>query len=104
MQRASKFRALNEAVYFCSAPVVSVFIFAFHVWMGGTLTPRAVFTILTLMSIVQYIITKHLPNSVMGLSECYISCKRVQAFLELPEINCAQETDADSPTIILLVK
>ncbi len=60
IQKASRFRGLNEALYFFSAPVVSVFMFVVHVSFGGTLTPRNVFTTLTLMGIIQFLLTKHL--------------------------------------------
>jgi len=83
--RASRFKALNEALFYFTSLAVSVFIFTVHVLMGGELTPKNVFTTMTLMSIVQFILTKHAPAAVAGLSECYISCKRIQAFFELPD-------------------
>lgn len=86
LQKASVFRALNEALFYFTSLAVSVFIFALHVLLGGTLTPKNVFTTMTLLNIVQFILAKHLPNSVMGLCECYISCKRIQAFFALPEL------------------
>jgi hypothetical protein len=51
----------------------------------GTLTPWNVFTTLTLLNIVQFTVTKHFLIAVMGLSECFVSRQRIQAFLELPE-------------------
>ena len=58
--KASQFRALNESFYFFSATVISVFIFIIDVLIGGILTPRKIFTTLTLMSIIQFILTKNL--------------------------------------------
>ena len=60
IQKASKYRALNEALYFFSASVISVFIFIVHVMSGGSLSPKIVYSTLTLMGIVQFIITKNL--------------------------------------------
>ena len=77
IQTASRYKALNEAIYFYSASVVSVFIFTIHVALGGVLTPKNVYTTLTLMGIVQFILTKSVPNAVMGLSECLVSCRYV---------------------------
>ena len=85
IQAAARFKALNEAIFFFSAPAVSIFIFVIHVASGGVLSPKAVYTTLTLMGIVQFILTKHVPNAIMGLSECYVSCQRAQNFLELQE-------------------
>ena len=85
LQRASVFKALNEALFFFTSLVVSVFIFTIQVLLGNQLTPKGVFTTMTLFNIVQFILAKHVPNAVMGLSECFISCKRIQAFFEISE-------------------
>ena len=85
LQRASRYKALNESIFYVGGLSVSVFIFAIHEVLGGELTPKNVFTTMTLLNIVQFILTKHVPNAVMGLSECYVSCARIQAFFELPE-------------------
>lgn len=82
---ASRLKAMNEAIYYFSAPVISVCMFIIHVVAGATLSPKIVYTTLTLMSIVQFIVTKHIPSAIMGLSECLVSCRRIQAFLELEE-------------------
>lgn len=96
LQKASFFRAMNEALFYFTSLAVSVFIFALHVMLGGSLSPKNVFTIMTLFNIVQFILTKHLPNTVMGLCECYISCQRIQAFLDLPELeHIAEEVDVN---------
>mmetsp|Transcript_14515 Transcript_14515/g.21627 ORF Transcript_14515/g.21627 Transcript_14515/m.21627 type:complete len:993 (-) Transcript_14515:9-2987(-) len=48
------------------------------------------------MSICQFILTKHLPNAIMGLSECLVSCRRAQSFLELPESHGHSLSDNDN--------
>lgn len=86
LYRASIYRAFNEALFYFTSLVVSVITFVIDVIANGTvLTPKTVFTAITLFNILQNILSKHLPSAVMGLSECYISCKRIQAFLKLPE-------------------
>jgi ATP-binding cassette, subfamily C (CFTR/MRP), member 4 len=85
LQTTSRLKALNEAIYYCSSAVVAAFIFCIHVVVGGTLTPEIVYTTLTLLSILQFTLVKHMPSAVMGLSECYVSCGRLQAFFDLPE-------------------
>ena len=47
LQAASRFKALNEAIYYCSSVVVAALIFAVDVGMGNELTPRKVYTTLT---------------------------------------------------------
>ncbi len=60
LQKASRYRALNEALYYFAAPVIAVFIFIVHVMIGGVLSPKIVYSTLTLMGIVQFILTKNL--------------------------------------------
>jgi ATP-binding cassette subfamily C (CFTR/MRP) protein 4 len=65
---------------------VSVSVFSLYVGVfGEQLTPRIVFTTFTLFNLLQYSVTKHIPNAIMGLSECYVACQRIQSFLELPD-------------------
>lgn len=47
LKAASRFKALNEAVYFCSSSLVAAIIFAASVGLGNELTPRNVYTTLT---------------------------------------------------------
>lgn len=86
LYRASFFRAFNEALFYFTSLLVSVITFTIDVLANGNvLSPKTVFTALTLFSMLQYILAKHLPFAVTGISECYISCRRIQALLKLPE-------------------
>jgi len=64
---------------------MSVVIFSVHVALGGVLTPRSVFTTMTLINVIQSELMKHLSLSVMALSECHVSITRLQNFLATPE-------------------
>eukprot|EP00980_Cylindrotheca_fusiformis_P019849 scaffold6966_cov112-Cylindrotheca_fusiformis.AAC.27 len=92
LRAASRYKALNDALYYFSSMVVAVAIFSVRVLLGKDLSPRNVYTTLTLLNILQLSITKQIPNAVMTLSECLVSSKRIQAFLELPE-NTNSEKD-----------
>ncbi|KAL9182261.1 hypothetical protein ACHAXT_012913 [Thalassiosira profunda] len=83
--RASRFKALNEAISFSTTAVVSVVMFSCHVWMGGTLTSKAVFSSLSLINLLSSSMTRIFSNAVMHLSECYASSKRLQSFLRTPD-------------------
>ena len=63
--RANRLKAWNEALFFSANVVISVVIFLVHVWTGGTLTPRNVFTVMTLVNVVQLEMTKHVSLGVM---------------------------------------
>lgn len=95
LQTATRLKALNESIYFCSSAVVATFIFCIHVAAGGSLTPEIVYTTLTLLSILQFTLTKHIPNAIMGLSECYVSCERIQSLLDLPEKQVLEASNSD---------
>ncbi len=92
--RASVFKAFNEALFYFSSLMVSVFAFTIDVSIfGNYLSPKIVFTSLVLFNMLQYILAKHIPNAITGLSECFISCRRIQAFLELPEATVLKVTN-----------
>mmetsp|Transcript_18358 Transcript_18358/g.26582 ORF Transcript_18358/g.26582 Transcript_18358/m.26582 type:complete len:1406 (-) Transcript_18358:280-4497(-) len=85
IQRASRLKALNEAVFFLTNIVVAMITFLVHIYRGGSLTPQNVFTTLSLTNIAQIQLTKYFSLAVMGISECHVSISRIQRFLELPE-------------------
>jgi ATP-binding cassette, subfamily C (CFTR/MRP), member 4 len=91
--QANRLKAWNETLFFCANVVISLTIFLVHVAIGGTLTPRDVFTVFTLINVLQLEMTKHVSLAVMGASEVYVSIQRIQAFLEFPELprtNCTR--------------
>lgn len=65
LQGASRFRALNEAIFFATNVSVAIVIFIVHVMMGNTITPRDVFTTFTLINVVQFTMTKFFAYAVM---------------------------------------
>ena len=84
--QANRLKALNEAMFFACNIVVSLVIFFVHVVaLDGTLTPGNVYTVFTLVNILQLELTKHVSLGVMGVSEVYVSISRIQKFLEFPE-------------------
>lgn len=82
---ASRFKALNEAIYYFSSTVVAAIVFAVNVGLGNELTPRSVYTTLSLLNILHLSLSKQIPNAIMHLSECHVSSERIQAFLDLAE-------------------
>jgi hypothetical protein len=83
----NRYKALNEAAYYCSGLVVSVSIFCIHVFaMGGTLSSKNVFTTVALVNISQFTMSKLVPTAIMTVAESYTSSQRIQKFLELPEL------------------
>jgi len=82
--------------------VVSLVIFISHVFMGGELTTRDVFTIMSLTNVMQLELTKHLSLGIMAASECYVSVRRIQKFLEVQELShdsCKNVSSVDDKKI-----
>jgi len=86
IEKANQLKSWNETLFFSANIVIPIVIFLVHVAIGGTLNPRNVFTVMTLINIVQLEMTKHVSLGVMGVSECYVSINRIQKFLEFPEL------------------
>jgi ATP-binding cassette subfamily C (CFTR/MRP) protein 4 len=84
--KANRLKSYNEALFFSTNVVISLVIFVVHVFSGGVLRPGDVFTVFTLINILQLEMTKHVSLGVMGASECYVSIGRIQKFLEFPEL------------------
>ena len=84
--RANRLKAWNETVFFSATVLISLTIFVVYVATGGVLTPRHVYTVFTLINILQLEMTKHMSNGVMSVSEVYVSIQRIQAFLQFPEM------------------
>mmetsp|Transcript_107829 Transcript_107829/g.220103 ORF Transcript_107829/g.220103 Transcript_107829/m.220103 type:complete len:1402 (+) Transcript_107829:151-4356(+) len=86
INKANRLHAMNESMYFSCNIVISLVIFLVHVgWFGGALNPGMVYTVFTLVNILQVELTKHVSLGVMGCSEAYVSISRIQRFLEFPE-------------------
>ena len=86
IKKANSLKAYNEALFFASNVVVGVTIFVVHVYTGGQLSPGDVFSVFTLINILQVEMAKHVSLGVMGGSECSVSISRIQRFLEYPEM------------------
>jgi ATP-binding cassette subfamily C (CFTR/MRP) protein 4 len=65
IQKSNRLKSANEAIFFASNVIISLVIFLVHVLIGGTLTPRDVFTVFTLVNILQLGMTKHVALGVM---------------------------------------
>jgi len=65
IQHGNRLRALNEALFFCTSTTVVIIIFLTHLSLGGVLSPRNVFTTMTLINIVQKFMTKFFPLAVI---------------------------------------
>jgi ATP-binding cassette subfamily C (CFTR/MRP) protein 4 len=65
ISKANQLKAWNETLFFAANVVISLVIFLVHIAIGGTLTPRDVFTVFALINILQLEMTKHVSLGVM---------------------------------------
>ncbi|KAG7359041.1 multidrug ABC transporter permease/ATPase [Nitzschia inconspicua] len=92
IQSSTRYKAFNEATYFVASLTISVVIFLVDVFVAGNeLSARKVFTTVSLNNILQMTLARLIPNAIMGLSECHVSCRRIQNFLQQPELQEVQE-------------
>lgn len=65
IDQATRLKAWNETLFYAANIVISMVIFLVHVGTGNTLTPRDVFTVFTLINVLQLEMTKHVALGVM---------------------------------------
>jgi ABC-type multidrug transport system fused ATPase/permease subunit len=65
ISKANQLKALNEALFFSANIVISIVIFLVHILSGEILTARNVFTVMSLINVVQLEMTKHVSLAVM---------------------------------------
>ncbi|KAL7557087.1 hypothetical protein ACA910_009910 [Epithemia clementina (nom. ined.)] len=88
LQAALRLKAANESVFFVTNIVVSLVVFLVHVYTTTSnekLTTGNVFTVFTLVNVLQVELVKHVSIGTMATSECYVSVGRIQEFLSCPE-------------------
>ena len=65
ISKANRLKAWNETLFYCCNVVISLVIFYVHVFTGNTLKPGDVFTVFTLINVLQMEMTKHVSLAVM---------------------------------------
>jgi ATP-binding cassette, subfamily C (CFTR/MRP), member 4 len=87
LKQANTLKIWNETLFFVSNVVLTIVICLVHVvLLDQVLTTRNVFTVVTLINVLQVEMTKHVSLGVMGVSECSVSITRIQRYLQFPEL------------------
>ena len=97
--KANRLKALNEALFFSTNVVISAVVFVVHVLLGNRIRPGDVFTVFTLINVLQLEMTKHVSLGVMAISEASVSTKRIQKFLEYPELGLSGSFSSATNTV-----
>ena len=96
IQRANRLKSANEGIFFVVNVFIIMVIFTTHVlYFEEELSPTIVFTALTLMNILQFVLTKFFSLGIMGASEVAVSVNRIQAFLEYDDADIEGEGEGE---------
>ncbi|KAJ3305549.1 Multidrug resistance-associated protein 4 [Kappamyces sp. JEL0829] len=86
VKNATVLRAVNEALFFSSASLISIFAFGTFFLLGGTLKPSIVFAATTYLAIVRQTMTNLFSKGYQLSSECAISLERLERLFSAPEL------------------
>jgi ABC-type multidrug transport system fused ATPase/permease subunit len=90
LRRAAVIRVVNSVAAFSLPVLVTLATFATNALMGNPLRPAAAFVVLALFNVARFPLSV-LPQATRCVSEASVACKRIQAFLALPEVVAADK-------------
>lgn len=94
--RSTVLRAANEGLYLAMALLIAAATFFTHVVaLGRPLAPSQLWVTMSLFAFLQLEACKFLPSALEALAECRITVRRLETFLNLPEVP-VHEVDGDS--------
>lgn len=76
---------MNWSIALTSTRVMLFASFIVHVFIGGHLDAETVFVTLSLFNVIAHPLTSELPHAVGLMGECFVTTKRIQDILVLPE-------------------
>ncbi|KAJ3104965.1 hypothetical protein HDU97_008713 [Phlyctochytrium planicorne] len=96
--KAAILRALNEGFFFASAVLLEICALGGFWALGGVFTPSKVFVTISLLTTVRLNMGSRFPKVLQFVAEAFVSFRRIQNFLSLPEISSMKpirETEVD---------
>jgi len=94
---ASILKAINQTLFFISSKVIVFVALLTYVLLGYSFNPEIVFVSIGLANLVRISLTLFFPNAIAYAAETMISCRRINDFLSLPEIETAPTNYKCSP-------
>ncbi|XP_065902754.1 ATP-binding cassette sub-family C member 4-like isoform X2 [Dysidea avara] len=85
--KASMIRSFNQALFYSLISLLSFATFSTYTALGNVLTPKKVFTVITVFAITRIYYFYRLVNCLLGLSDMWVASKRIQNLLLLPELS-----------------
>ena len=81
--KASCLRSMNTAISFATLPLISLATFGGSWLMGQTLLPENIFATLAFFALLRVPLTIIMPTAIEKFSECRISARRIDQFMQL---------------------
>ena len=78
--KGAAIRAFNLSYFSFSPPVIMFVTFAVHLFMGQDLTPRAVFTTLSLLSLVRLTGVHFIVQALSTMTEARVAVHRIEVY------------------------
>jgi len=102
---ANLLKAYNEALFFvCNVVIAAVIFTSKTAWFKETLTASDVFTVITLVNIVQFTMTKFFSLGIMGVSEVAVTISRIEEFMKTSEVTNPRQLPPSSDDIAVELK
>lgn len=79
-------RTINQTLFFISSKVIVFVALITYVLLGYSFKPEVVFVSIGLANLVRVSLTLFFPNAIAQCAETVISCRRINKFLQLPEL------------------
>jgi len=76
--KASMIRSLNQGLFYSLVSLSSFATFSTYAGLGNVVTPRKVFTVITIFSVTRIFYFYTVVNCLLGLSDMLVALKRIQ--------------------------
>ncbi|XP_065882473.1 ATP-binding cassette sub-family C member 4-like isoform X2 [Dysidea avara] len=84
--RASMIRAVNHASFYALLSILSFVTFSTYTGLGNVITPKKVFTVISIFSVARLYYYHLVVLCALGISDVWAASKRIQKLLLLPEL------------------
>jgi len=89
---ASILKTINQTLFFVSSKIIVFVGLITYVMLGYSFNPEVVFVSIGLANLVRVSLTLFFPNAIAYCAETLVSCRRINDFLMLPEIESSPST------------
>ena len=89
IMKAALIQGISFSIFFFSMPVILFVTFSVYASVGGTLTPKRVFTTLSLLSLIRLTSVQFIVQASLMLSEAGVAIQRIQVLFQMHALYCS---------------